>query len=183
MIEAEVLRKRTLDTVLRQYNRKIMNNIHRAEYVECLVANLLGGRWTLPWTDGWDWAPWDLRHDSGTKLEVKQSAARQRWHREEDFVAKPPRFDIAPRKGYWMAKGDWVDVRGRAADIYVFAWHPETSAKLADQRDPGQWMFYVVRTEYLPPEQKSIGLAGIKERAPMVRADALASAIESLLNE
>ena len=73
------------------------------------------------------------------------------------------RFDIAPRQGYWMAKDDWEDVWGRAVDIYVFAWHPETSKKLADQRDPGQWMFYVVRTEDLPPAQKSIGLAGIEE--------------------
>lgn len=182
MVEAEILGKRALDTVLRRYDCKIMNNLHRAEYVECLVASLLGGRWTLPWTEGWDWAPWDLRNDLGTKLEFKQSAARQRWHKAEDFVAMSPRFDIAPRTGYWMAIDKWVAVPGRAADIYVFAWHPETSEKLADHRDPRQWMFYVVRTHDLPSEQKSIGLAGIKERAPMVRAEALASAVELLLD-
>ena len=32
-----------------------MNNTHRAEYVECLVVNLLGNAWTLPWAEGWDW--------------------------------------------------------------------------------------------------------------------------------
>ena len=83
MTETEVLKRRTLDTVLGRYNRKIMNNVHRAEFVECLVANLLGNGWTLPWTEGWDWASWDLRHDSGTTLEIKHSPARQPWHKEE----------------------------------------------------------------------------------------------------
>ena len=67
MIAGELLRQRTLETVFKRYDREIMNNIHRAEYVECLVANLLGNAWTLPWTEGWDCGlvgpPSWLRHD------------------------------------------------------------------------------------------------------------------------
>ncbi len=171
------LKERVFETVLSRYDRRVMNNIHRAEYVECLVANLLGNAWTLPWTEGWDWAPWDLRHDSGKTLEIKQSAARQSWHREENVRAKPPRFDIAPRKGYWTTESDWVDEPGRAADIHVFAWHPETDKKLVDQRNQDQWTFYVLRTKELPPQQKSIGLAGVEALTLLVRAESLADAV------
>ena len=45
-----------------RFDRPIMNNIHRAEYVECLVAAVLGDEWRLPWVEDRDWAPWDLRH-------------------------------------------------------------------------------------------------------------------------
>lgn len=183
MIEATVLIRQTLDTVVLQYNRKIMNNIHRAEYVECLVANLLGKEWTLPWTEGWDWASWDLRHESGTTLEVKQSAARQRWHRGQGSTTRPPRFDIAPRSGRWNDESEWVNDPGRAADIYVFAWHAETDESLVDQRNPKQWGFFVVPTVNLPPEQKSIGLTGIEALAPMVRSEALSPTVQTLLND
>ena len=182
MITVELLKQRTLDTVLGRYNRKIMNNIHRAEYVECLVAILLGKRWTLPWTEGWDWASWDLRHDTGTTLEIKQSAALQPWSRKENSRTRFPRFDIAPRKGYWKTGNKWVDGPGRAADIYVFAWHPETNEQHADQRDPEQWTFYVVKTKDLPPQQKTINLSGVEKRAlKKVQAETLATAVQQML--
>ena len=47
-----------------RYDRPVTNNIHRAKYVECLVAALLGPSWTLPWTTGFDSSPWDLEHVS-----------------------------------------------------------------------------------------------------------------------
>ena len=181
MIAAELLKQRTLETVLKRYDRKIMKNTHRAEYVECLVANLLGNAWTLPWTEGRNWASWYLRHGSGTTLEIKQAAARQPWHREANFRPRPPSFDIAPRKGHWTTESEWIDEPGRAAALYVFAWHPETDAKLADHRDPQQWSFYVMQTKDLPAQQNSIGLAGIEALTPVVQADGLAPAVRRLL--
>ena len=47
MIAAELLKQRTLETVLKRYDWKIKKNTHRAEYVECLIANLFGNAWTL----------------------------------------------------------------------------------------------------------------------------------------
>ena len=138
--------KRALKKLFERYDRRVMNNIDRGHYVECLVAMLLGPAWSLTWETGYDWAPWDLEHDRGTKLEVKQSAARQTWHKEEDFQAKAPSFDIAPRTGYSDRDGNWKNKPGRHASIYVFAWHPETKRGLADQRAPEQWTFYVVQT-------------------------------------
>ncbi len=93
-----------------------MNNVHRAEYVECLLTELLGSGWTLPWTQEYDWAPWDPEHDSGCRLEVEQSAARQPRHTGENATAGPARFDIAPRTGYRRRHGVWIDEPGRPAE-------------------------------------------------------------------
>ena len=83
------VQEQTLATVFGRYDRRVMNNIHRADYVECLVAMLLGPAWTLPWTSAYDWAPWDLEHVSGARIEAKQAAARQPWHRDESVPAHP----------------------------------------------------------------------------------------------
>ena len=95
------LHRKILSAIAGRYDRPIMNNIHRAEYVEHLVAAALGSRWVLPWSDGFDWAPWDLEHrPSATRIEVKQSAALQPWHSAQGARTRAPRFDIAPRTGH-----------------------------------------------------------------------------------
>ena len=114
--DPKVLQERARLQLHKQYGRRIMNNVHRAEYVECLVAELLGPEWTLTWTDGYDWAPWDLEHGSDCKLEVKQSAARQPWHIGENFSASPPRFDIAARTA--AAINRIIDEAPHAAGVF-----------------------------------------------------------------
>ena len=164
-MDATEAQMRALKAVKERYERPVMNNIERATYVEALVAELLGSEWTLSWNAGYDWAPWDLEHKSGFHLEVKQSAARQPWDCNECGKARKPVFDIAPRKGYYPRKGSWVTKPGRHADIYVFAWHPETKARRVDHRVPGQWTFFVIATEHLkPPEQRAIGIAYLDKR-------------------
>ena len=177
------LQDQALATVFDRYKRPVMNNIQRGDYVECLVAALLGPDWILPWTTGHDWAPWDLKHRSTrVKIEIRQAAARQPWHTCEDFVAKPPRFDIAPRKGYWTRDNEWIDKPGRPANIYIFAWHPETKKELADHRASEQWYFYVLPAEILPATQRSIGLSHIECLARKVRRDSRTSAIQRVLS-
>ena len=173
--------ERALKTVYERYDRCVMNNIQRGDYVECLVAELLRPDWVLPWKTGYDWAPWDLKHRSTkVKIEVRQAAARQSWHTCEDFEAKPPTFDIAPRKGYWTRDNEWIPKPGRHAHIYIFAWHPETKKSLADQRSPDQWMFYVLPTKCLPC-QRSIALSRIEIRhAQKARSDSLYRAVEEI---
>ena len=171
----------TLATVFARYDRRVMNNIHRADYVECLVATLLGPAWTLPWTSAYDWAPWDLEHVSGARIEVKQAAARQPWHQGESVQARPPRFDIAPRGGYWTLDSTWVEQPGRLADIYIFAWHPETRERIVDHREPEQWTFFVLRTETVPAAQRSISLARVERLARTVRAESLPPTVKQML--
>lgn len=149
--------------VSRIYQRPLIENAYRGDYMEYMVALALGETWRLtpPWVS------WDLEHGSSrTRVEVKQSAARQTW--TEPPVAKEhprrPRFDITPQKGYYLnGDADWVATPlQRQADIYVFAWHPERDAQLADHRCPEQWRFFVVSERRLPRRQKSIGLRPLR---------------------
>ena len=165
------------DLLLGPYDKAIMNNTHRAHFVECLIALALGDQWQLTWQQGWDWAAWDLESQSGVRLEVKQAAARQSWDPPET-PQRHPRFDIAPRNGYWTADGSqWKDLRARHADIYVFAWHGESRAELCDQTNAEQWLFYVLPENTLPGNQKSIGLAALDKLAAPRRIGELKSAV------
>ena len=148
------------------YDRRVMNNVHRAHFVECLIAVVLGEEWELTWQQGWDWAAWDLESQSGIRLEVKQSALKQAWDRPSNTPRRAARFDIAPRQGYWTRDGSsWVDRPGRPADVYVFAWHGENESELCDQRDAEQWRFFVVQKQYLPIGQKTIVLTALEKLA------------------
>jgi hypothetical protein len=69
---------------------------------------------------------------------------------------------------------------GRAAFVYVFAWHPVTDTALADHRIPNQWQFYPVLASALP-DQKSIGLRGVQTKARPVSIDAVAVSVRDLL--
>lgn len=50
------LRRRILATLMRRYDTRVMNNIYRVDYVECLVAFTLGTDGWLTWAHGLDWA-------------------------------------------------------------------------------------------------------------------------------
>lgn len=167
------IHRNILTSLVQRYDRPVMNNTHRAEYVECLVAEFLGPGWTLPWTSGYDWAPWHIEHVSGTRIEIKQSAALPPWHAGNEIRTRLPRFEMAPRRGYWARDGEWIEGPDRFADLYVFAWHGEQRASVADQRAPYQWRFFVVPTQRLPARRDSIGLAGLRELADEVGYEAL----------
>lgn len=159
----EVRHSDILTMLNQRYEGPLINNVHRGDYVECMIGLALGGDWHLTWMDGWDWAAWDCEHTpSGARLEIKQAAARQTWHK----ALPPPRrrntvFDIAPRSGFWTRGGLWIDSPGRQADVYVFAWHG-CEDEHADHTDPGQWRFFTVAERDLPNGRKSIGLGRLK---------------------
>ena len=161
-----------------RYERRIMNNVDRGGFVECMVAALLRPEWEL----GDDWLPWDIEHaPSGAKIEVKQSAARQPWKPPDVCNRRSPRFDIAPRQQYSPTEGRWNGKPVRAANLYIFGWHPEGCEQLADHRDPEQWEFTVVPTEKLPDGQKTIGLDPLRKLGESARWDCLASTVEKIL--
>lgn len=162
-----------LDEVSRPYKQRVMNNVHRSEYVEAIVALPLRAS---GWTRTAPWDSWDFEHGSGVRLEVKQSAAAQAW--KSAGRRSPARFDICPRTGYWDEDGDWVPKPGRHADLYVFAWHGDDEST-ADQRDPGRWEFYVVAERDLP-EQKSIALKDLQDLTSPCGIDALAAAADAV---
>ncbi len=161
-----------LEEVSRPYKQRVMNNVHRSEYVEAIVTLALRAS---GWTRTAAWDSWDFEHESGVKLEVKQSAAAQAWG--SDGRRSPARFDIAPRTGYWDEDGHWVPKPGRHAGLYVFAWHG-VDENTADQRDSGSWEFYVV-AEHNLPERKSIGLTVLQDLASPCGIDTLAAAVDA----
>ena len=166
-------------TLMRRYDTPVMNNVYRANYVECLIAFTIGNDWWLTWTQGWDWAAWDCQHTSGARLEIKQAAVRQSWDREAPARRRTPRFDIADRTGYWTQDGSrWVNSPGRPADLYVFAWHDEGRVGYADHRDTNQWLFFVVAEQDLPKNQ-TIGLGGLKAIVSSCRIAGLKRAVEN----
>ena len=167
-----------LDEVSRPYKQRVMNNVHRSEYVEAIVALALRAS---GWTRTAPWDSWDFEHESGVRLEVKQSAAVQAWTisgRRSAGRRSPARFDIRPRTGYSDEDGKWVPKPGRHADLYVFAWHG-VDENTVDQRNPGSWEFYVV-AEYNLPERQSIGLKVLQDLKSPCGIDALAAAVDAV---
>ena len=176
----------TQQTLARRYQSPILENVYRGDYVECLIAHALGSDWKLTWLSGWGWAAWDIEHESGARLEVKQSAARQTWDQNPVAPRRFARFDIAPRSVYWNRDGserlDFPEPL-RLADIYVFAWHPERELDRADHREPDQWQFFVVSEPRLPRSQQTIGIAGLRKLGSPCRVGAIADAVTAALPE
>jgi hypothetical protein len=159
-----------------------MSNLTRPLYVERLVTHMLGSRWKFV---GSEWSGWDIERNDGRCVEVKQSAARQKWSDRPGREGKEtlPIFDIRERSGHYADGGTrFVATRGRPAELYVFAWHPRYKPKESvDHRDPAQWEFYVLLASALPPT-KSIALSTIKKLGACV-ADhtTLAASVEQQL--
>lgn len=157
------------------FGSPLVNNVLRAILAEAIVHAALGDDGGWEWCSA-DWAMCDFRHRDGTRLEVKQSAALQSWHREGSKPSRPS-FDIAERRGYFEGS-DWTEAPGRNADVYVFAHHPVTDAT-ADHREPEQWRFYAVAASALPA-QKTISLTGIARLAAAVDVEGLREAVMRL---
>jgi hypothetical protein len=157
------------------FDQPIMGNVPRSHFAERMVEIGLGAGFSLASAD---WAPWDIDHESGTRIEVKQSAATQTWSRGRPGSG---RFDIALRTGYWTGGGSrWVELRARHANLYVFCWHPEVVLELVDQRNPYQWKFFIVPAADLP-EQKSISRLHLEAKWPAVEFSQLREAVMSLI--
>ena len=62
------VRARVLAEVCRAYEQRVMNNVHRSDYVEAIVAVALAD---YGWTRKDPWEGWDCEHTSGVPLEVK----------------------------------------------------------------------------------------------------------------
>jgi hypothetical protein len=167
------MKQKILDHIVSVFDRPVMQNNLRAMWVEIMTAELLGDCWRHT---GADWAAWDLEHQDGTRLEVKQSARDQTWGRSTGM----PRFGIAAATGHYP---DGVNFEAntsgaRLADIYVLAWHEGD-----DQRIREQWQFFVMKSSDLPAGHKSIGLSVLRGMTEAVASCDLRSAVERIRSE
>ena len=160
-MDCDEIHDRTVSRLMESiYHQPLINNAERGAYVEHLIVLALGEQWRLTWP----WASWDIQHRADhTRIEVKQSAARQPWHQRPVPKALPRSFRgwlgiKKPSNGYYSEDGEWKETRPpqRHADIYVFAWHPVKDLRNADRRlradhrRPDQWRFFVVAEGNLP---------------------------------
>lgn len=108
--------------VERIYEERIISNVERGAYVECMVELALRERQPA-WRLTGPWAAWDIEHqETLARIEIKQSAALQSWSTKPDpRVLKSRGFSIKPHRGYYLADGEWIDTPlQRHADLYVF---------------------------------------------------------------
>ena len=119
-----------------------------------------------------DWQPYDI--DWHAKLEVRQSAAKQLWPQPKG--PKPPTFSIKKPQFEFDGTVNRTRAGQRQAEVYVFAYHPVFELPLCDQRDEGQWEFYVLPTRRLP-NQKTIGLRRLRKMARPCQYRALGESI------
>lgn len=149
----------------------IVNNVLRGMLIESIVALELEPEWK--WTGG-SYGGWDFEHANGLRLEIKQSAAQQSWQLGPNSKKSPPKFDIALRK-HRGAGGQFVEDDKRAAQLYLFAYHP-VEGEDADHREPDQWEFYLCPEKTLP-RQKSIRLSKIRSLCQKIEISKLRSAL------
>ena len=161
----------------RLYGGPVIRNDLRGELVEEIVGMALVPDWSLC---GSDWGACDLRdHNSGLRIQVKQSAALQSWLSGKSGYG-PPRYSIAAKTGFFEG-ADWIADHGRNAEIFIFAWHDVTGDE-CDHAEPEQWRFYVVAEADLPA-QKSFGLRQITRLAVAVDFSGLKDAIGVMKNQ
>jgi len=86
------------------FGKPLVTNVYRSIIVDAMVAAALGEAWK--WCSA-DYAGWDIESPTGTRLEVKQSAARQSWL-PSSAGYRPPSFDIAERTGRWRDGSTWI---------------------------------------------------------------------------
>lgn len=151
----------------RLFDEPLIQNQYRSAFIEAMLEPYLT-------PNGWmyvgdNWSGWDFQHQSGTRLELKQSAAWQTWDSvkkvDNELAAKggPGIFDVAPRTGWFDKTGaKWTKEPGRPAHVYVFAWN-RWVGELADHRNPDQWEFFIVRTSELPAAQRTIRLSSLRK--------------------
>ncbi len=159
------------------FGKPLVNNVLRSIISEAIVDAALDDGWK--WCSA-DWAGFDFQHADGTRLEVKQSAALQSWHRLGNKPSKGS-FDIARRTGIWESGTVWIPTPGRNAELYVFAFHPVTDPEIADHRDPNQWQFFVVPEPELSRTARTISLSAVRRLADPVGAENLNEAVGKCL--
>ena len=177
------LRRRIQTTLMRKYDTPIMNNVYRADYVECLARVYARDR-LVAYLD-----PRLGLGRMGLSAHVGGPARGQAGRGEA--IMGPRDIRTAPLSalrhraphrptGHRTGADGWTwTLRGVWRNLYVFAWHNESRDGYADHRDANQWLFFVVAEQDLPKNRKSIGLTGLNAIVSPCRIADLKHAVEN----
>ena len=138
----------------------LLDNTARGILAEFLIATALG----LHKKPRREWDESDLRMESGTTIEVKNSAYVQSWEQSKPSVVE---FGIAPHRSWNAETGEYREGVKRWANIYVFCVF--IGKKPLHPLDTSKWDFYVLPTKVLDqkcPEQKTIRLSSLEKLSP-----------------
>jgi hypothetical protein len=143
---------------------------------EFLVAAALGRTETR--RKGWD--NFDVRTDSGVRVEVKASGYLQSWAQ-----AKHSRLDfgrVAARA--WDENTNELGAEPEVrVEVFVFAVHTCKDPAAYDALDVAQWDFYVVPAQQVRDSgYKSVTIWWVRRYAEALPFDQLAAAIEAARN-
>ncbi|OGI67009.1 hypothetical protein A2823_02845 [Candidatus Nomurabacteria bacterium RIFCSPHIGHO2_01_FULL_41_91] len=124
-----------------------MDNRERGSYAEAMVWQAL-----FITDPAWEWVaagwhPWDFQKGNGIKrirIQLKQSAAKQLWTpRSKAIHAFSTQIKNKPSYFKRDHLDEQIEEQGRFCELFIFAWHGIFN-KTCDQRNPLQWLFYVV---------------------------------------
>jgi hypothetical protein len=152
----------------------LVSNATRGRLAEYLVAKAVGIS-TAGVRD--EWAAYDLRTESGIRIEVKSAAYLQSW-----YQARPSKISFSVRKarGWDPDTNEVAAEPTRSADIYVFALLHHSVKSSLDPLDLTQWTFFVVPTSELNTRtrsQHSITLPSLTRIAESVGFGQLGAAV------
>lgn len=154
----------------------MVSNATRGILAEFLVASALG----LNEGVRNEWDPYDLKTETGIKIEVKSAAYVQSWYQHK---VSNITFNIRPTFAWDYKTSRFDTVKKRQADVYVFCLLHHKDKKTINPMDLSQWTFYVVSTKRLDkdcPNMKTISLSRLKKFNPIVcNFDGLKEAVES----
>jgi len=142
----------------------LVSNAKRGILAEYLVASALG----LNRDIRNEWDAYDLKTETGMKIEVKSAAYLQSWFQRKLSTIS---FNIKPTLAWDYETNLQDKEKKRQADVYVFCLLHHKDKDTINPMDMSQWTFYVVTKDQLEqkyPKAKSIGLSRLKKMSPEV---------------
>ena len=140
----------------------LVSNVTRGVLAEYLVASALG----LNQGIRNEWDAYDLKTETGLKIEVKSAAYIQSWYQRR---LSQITFSIRPTLAWDYETNLQAKEKKRQADIYVFCLLRHKEKNTIDPMSLSQWTFYVISTkqlEQIHPERKSITLGQLTKLSP-----------------
>lgn len=109
-----------------------------------------------------EWDAYDLKTETGVRIEVKSAAYLQSWKQSKPSLI---RFDIAKKQSWYAETNSYSVESARSADVYVFCVFSENNREIADPLDLEQWFFLVAPVHVLDANfsnQKSVALSSLE---------------------
>lgn len=163
------------------YASDLVDNATRGCLAEFLVAKALDAVSSDSVRE--QWAAFDLRTPTGTKVEVKSAAYIQSWSQK---TLSKIQFVIPKTRAWSPDTNELKKASLRQADVYVFALLAHQTKTEIDPLNVRQWRFYVLPTSELNARkrsQHSITLKSLESLTGSIEFEDLAKAVEVAARE